>query len=188
MLNNKKHGALLFTAFCALLFGLTLSPAAWADAVSEAAARLAASNWLQEKANHMEETLGENIEGVRLYRGGRSGTVGYYLVTFSPNGWMILPADDEYWPIQSFGPGKMTSEQFEKTIWYAVTSFNDTTSLASARGSDEGSGAGTVVRNNKKRWEGLLSDRDSDTPAPRGAQRRPIVGQCGCPGAADAWE
>jgi hypothetical protein len=60
--------------------------------------------------------MGGDIEEIALYRGGISGNVGYYLVMLD-RGWLILPADTDFWPVQTFGSGKMSIKSFEKSLY-----------------------------------------------------------------------
>jgi hypothetical protein len=63
------------------------------------------NNWLRDEAGNFGEHIGQSVKEVWLYKDGQSGNIGYYMVILEPNGWVILPADDEFWPIQSFGQG-----------------------------------------------------------------------------------
>ena len=108
----------------ALFIFLLFPPNAYARSVTEAEVRTMAVNWLAENNKPMGENMGSSIKEIIRYRGEIAGDVGYYLVLFSPNGWLIAPADDQYWPTMTFGGGQMTREQYEKSPWYGMTQFN----------------------------------------------------------------
>jgi len=93
--------------------------------ISEQDVRIAVASWLQLPSEHFEENLGNNIKQVELFRGGVSGNIGYYLVILEPAGWMILPADNRFWPVQMFGSGIMTIENFKSSVWYRAIHFSD---------------------------------------------------------------
>lgn len=118
--NIYLSAVLVMLSVCALL----PPEPAFAVTVPEGDVALAVNNWLSDEAGSFGENLGHSVKEVRLYKGGASGNIGYYLVILEPNGWVILPADDEFWPIQSFGRGAMTPDAFEKTLWHDITSFS----------------------------------------------------------------
>jgi hypothetical protein len=110
-------------ATIAVICALVLSMPAFGAAIGENQARQAVSNWLYDKSDHFDENLGLCIETVKKYQGGQAGDIGYYLVILKPSGWVIVPADDRYSPIQSFGSGKMTLDSFEGSFWHKITRF-----------------------------------------------------------------
>jgi hypothetical protein len=99
------------------------SSSARAKQISVYEAQTALDNWLSKKELHMGELLGNVIFDIKLYAGARSGNIGYYLAILD-KGWVVLPADDRFWPIQTFGSGEMTHEIFESSMWHDVLRYD----------------------------------------------------------------
>jgi hypothetical protein len=139
-----------------------------AEPVSETDIEIAAKNWvLQNDGNHFGEKLGKEIAQIVRYQKSEEGEVDYYLITFEPKGWLILPADDEFWPIQSFGGGYMPPDFFEKTIWHEITHFKKAGDSANQYGQYQATQkniTGTSeedkreIHNNKNKWKNLLNN------------------------------
>ena len=144
---------ILLTLFIFLLF----PPNAYARSVTEAEVRTMAVNWLAENNKPMGEKMGSSIKEIIRYRGEIAGNVGYYLVLFSPNGWLIAPADDQYWPTMTFGGGQMTREQYEKSPWYVINRFDapDKTVISGMRKAGKDDAIGQA----QSRWSSLLNVR-----------------------------
>lgn len=126
-----KKFALLFSVI--LLFAYPLF--AEARTIEEAEVRTAVLNWIYMGAP-CGEKLGTQISDVKLYQGVNGGDIGYYLVTLAPNGWVVLPASDDYWPIQLFSASVMDTDRYEKTMWFKLLKFssqiqNNTKSMVS---------------------------------------------------------
>ena len=149
-----------FLRYC--VFGMVgigiFSSLGWGAPVSENQVRQAVSAWLEETPNHFGESLGKRIGSITRYRGGVSGSVGYYLVILSPRGWVVFPGDDGFWPVQTFGAGVMTPERFEKSLWYPLTSFGDFGANRNAQAGEER----REVAQNQRRWKGLLERGPSE--------------------------
>ena len=111
--------SLLVITFCLIFTKLSHTAP-----ISETQAEFAVSRWLSDKNAHFGENMGATIQTYRKYQGGRYGDTGYYLFLLQPSGWVIVPADDCFPPIKSFGGGKMTFDSFEKSFWHGVTFFN----------------------------------------------------------------
>lgn len=144
---------ILLTLFIFLLF----PPNAYARSVTEAEVRTMAVNWLAENNKPMGEKMGSSIKEIIRYRGEIAGNVGYYLVLFSPNGWLIAPADDQYWPTMTFGGGQMTREQYEKSPWYGMTQFNAIPNEAILQMRKAGKDSSSNEA--QSRWSSLLNAR-----------------------------
>ncbi|MEG2185447.1 MAG: hypothetical protein RRY12_12270, partial [Cloacibacillus sp.] len=154
-----RRAIIIFTVIVILLCPNGYNTAAAAP-VTASDANTTVANWLQETENHFGETLGTNIDQIKLYRGGIHGNVGYFLVTLSPNGWVILPADDDFWPIQTFGPGVMSEEAYENTLWYKTVCFNTNVDVLRSGRSDKNiilltKEKTTELSKNKARWKSL---------------------------------
>jgi len=61
----------------------------------------------------MNSSIGQGIEEIRHYQGEPYGNPGYYVAFLNPGGWVIVPADDGFEPILTFGSGKLTPELYE---------------------------------------------------------------------------
>jgi hypothetical protein len=121
--DSRISYAICLSACCfAFVLNLIISQRLDAKAVLEQEVSDVVLNWLQETSYHLNEEMGGNIEKIALYRGGISGNIGYYLVILN-KGWIILPADTDFWPVQTFGSGKISKESFEQTFWYHTTNF-----------------------------------------------------------------
>lgn len=169
--------ATLFFISCLFLFDLFIGSPAVARSVSENEARQAVENWLEMKSTHMGENLGNKIEQVIAYKGDRSGAIGYYLAILD-KGWIILPADDTFWPVQTFGAGQMTKELFESTLWYHATRFENTDQIATARGStsEARQESQREIRTNNFAWHSLLAKREETINGGRGARDETLQG------------
>ncbi|MDO5114766.1 MAG: hypothetical protein Q4D58_01575 [Synergistaceae bacterium] len=157
----SHRAIIIFTVIVFLLCPNGHNTAAAAP-VTESDVNTTVANWLQETENHFGETLGTTINQIKLYRGGIHGNVGYFLVTLSPNGWVILPADDDFWPIQTFGPGVMSEALYKNTLWYKAVGFNSYTEAAARGEKSAESKAGASLKEkrteqsrNKARWKSL---------------------------------
>jgi hypothetical protein len=163
MLRIKNFALVIF----AVSIFLILPQSVLAAPISEFQARLAVSNWLTAKTAHFGENLGEAISAIKLYRGGQYGNIGYYLILLEPLGWVIVPADDKFSPIQSFGGGEVTFDSFERSFWHDTTYFGDTDTYDNAslsRGSAS-RGFNTTDKTstqNRKTWKSLLSSAQTN--------------------------
>ena len=79
--------------------------------------RVAMGNWLR-SGSHFGENMGETVSEVVLFKGGQYGPIGYYLILLEPSGWVKASADDRFHPIPTFGPGKMTLENYKNSFWH----------------------------------------------------------------------
>ena len=86
-----------------------------AGLVTESDAIEVAKNWLSMNEAPMEEPMGKTIREIQHYQGDKYGIPGYYVVYFDPNGWVIIPASDQYEPVLAFGRDYLTSKAFEKS-------------------------------------------------------------------------
>jgi Ca2+-binding RTX toxin-like protein len=143
-----------------------------AEPVSETDIIIAAKNWvLQNDGNHFGEKIGKEIAQIARYNKSAEGEVDYYLITFEPNGWLIVPTDDDFWPIQSFGSGYMRPEFFEKTIWHKITHFkksNDSVNqytqyqaqyqIPQKNAVVSSENDKREIRNNKDKWKNLINN------------------------------
>jgi hypothetical protein len=165
----------LFKAFrnvsLAVLITLSALSPTFSSPVTEADVRTVIINWLIENPNRFGEQLGTDISEIKLYKGGMGGSAGYYLVTLEPNGWVILPADDDFWPIQSFGGARMTPELFENTAWHEVTRFDGLTATSLNRASSaigSSNEISDIVKKNRSKWRSL--SKTSESVNPRGSR------------------
>jgi hypothetical protein len=153
------------------LSGVNISQA---NPINEAQARLAALNWLSENPQPFGENMGRVIKDSVAYKGDTAGDVGYYLVMLEPNGWLILPADDSFWPTITFGAGVMTKEQFESSLWYSITVFNrpEGNNQSPTRGATPSSEDDFTVKA-QKRWSHLLEGGTESNNVGRKAENAP---------------
>lgn len=170
----KRYILSVVFLFVLFLQGLWMSGnPAFAGPISQGEARSAAQNWLGNESLHMGEALGKTVKEVVAYKGGNSGSIGYYLVILD-KGWIILPADDDFWPVQKFGPGKMTKEDFEASFWYHTTRFdgyyNTRTSSSSSPETSEIDVLEHERSQNASAWSSLLSGPSGDTRSASGAR------------------
>jgi hypothetical protein len=157
LMSRVKFVVVLFSA---IFFAAFVAQVTLADPITEFQARQAVSNLLMHDSSHFGENLGEIVGDVRLYRGGQSGDIGYYLVLLEPSGWVIVPADDRFSPIQSFGSGKMTFDSFEGSFWQVITYFGDINNSGNrssrAFSNSSSSSVDKTSKRNKKKWKKLL--------------------------------
>ncbi len=157
MSRMKKFGIAAATIFLLTSF---LATAVLAEPVAEGDVRTAALTWAAH-GDKFDEPIGTAIREVKLYRGGISGNIGYYLVMFEPSGFAVLPADDELWPIPLFGGGQMTPERFEKSPWFLKLSYSRSSEDSAAAG---GRGfqlkQGVERQENRSLWQDLLAYGD----------------------------
>jgi hypothetical protein len=96
MIHFSRRMRNIYLAALAVILACALcSEPAFAVPVPEGDAVAAVNNWLRDEAGNFRENNGQSVKEVRLYKDGQSGNIGL----------VILPADDEFWPIQSFGRG-----------------------------------------------------------------------------------
>jgi hypothetical protein len=125
-----------------------------ANSISFYEAQTALNNWLLRDDLHMGESLGKTIINIKFYTDGRSGNIGYYLIILD-KGWVVLPADDRFWPIQTFGSGTMTYEVFEGSMWFDLLRYSGE-SINTTRGAGIGEDNNETTGRNQMAWAALL--------------------------------
>ena len=102
---RRSHGDHPVLAVFAALFCLcALCLPTWAKPTSDQQAKEVVAGWLSLDAAPMGKTLGAQVTKVTPYADD-SGQTAYYVVSLSPTGLVIVPADDEVEPIIAFTSG-----------------------------------------------------------------------------------
>lgn len=155
-MQKVKNSIIVSVFFMVLLF----PNFSWALPVTENDVRAVVANWISDPSECICEGIGTQINQVKLYRG---GNVDFYLVTLTTKGWVVIPADDSFWPIQILGTGHMTIELFEQSKWFDLLSTPNASVNFNYR-SNNNAMVPSIDRNekiNKIKWEKLRKQRNS---------------------------
>jgi hypothetical protein len=115
-----RFAMIVFLVTLALLFS---SEDVSAKFISEQEARTVVQNWLEMTPKESLSISGTEIEEVIRFEGGFYGTPGYYLVLLD-QGWVIVPADDNFEAIIAFGQGSFSREEYALSPLAAFLSVN----------------------------------------------------------------
>jgi hypothetical protein len=100
-----------------VLLSLFIFPTStYAGLITESDVADIANNWLAMNETPMEESMGNVIREIQHYQGGKYGIPGYFVVFLEPNGWIIIPADDQFEPVLAFGRNFLTAQAFEESM------------------------------------------------------------------------
>jgi len=102
----------VFTVLTLIIFPAS----AFAGFVTESDAINVANSWLTMNESPMEESMGKIIREIQHYNGEKYGEPGYYVAFLEPNGWVVIPADDQFEPVLAFGKDFITPQAFEESI------------------------------------------------------------------------
>jgi hypothetical protein len=144
-LKNVSIWLLLFAiAACLLEFSGQVSAAP----VTAGQAQSVVRNWLDRNRDHLDRTLNQSIAGVTTYSD-TNGSSLYHVVSLSPSGFVVVPADDRIEPIVCFSSeGKFDDSALNPLVALLGRDVHERLSRAAAS---------KAIRNHAK-WQSLLSE------------------------------
>lgn len=122
--------------------------------VNQQSARIVAQNWINMSGNKFARDIGYQIKEATHLQGENYGNPGYYFITLSPQGWLIVPADDSYEAILAFGEGNLPYKEYIKAPFAKILRVNGQESLKGNKAMSTNSTKVTKPQN--KRWSILL--------------------------------
>jgi hypothetical protein len=122
MRKHNGRSAVLLTAMLFVFFSVV--GIASAKFISEEEAKTVVQNWLEITPIESLSITGTEVREVMRFEGGQYGNPGYYIVLLEPEGWVIVPADDNYEAVIAFGQGSFSREEYVKSSLASLIQVN----------------------------------------------------------------